>query len=56
DLQVKMDANATSEFAKFKAAVGPKKIVSFGGWGISTDVATYQHLRNAMLPSNVDAT
>ncbi|KAJ2867412.1 hypothetical protein GGH94_000859 [Coemansia aciculifera] len=47
--------NAASEFAEFKQVSGIKKIVSFGGWGISTDVTTYQHLRNAMLPSNVDA-
>ncbi|KAJ2467447.1 hypothetical protein GGI02_004032, partial [Coemansia sp. RSA 2322] len=49
-----MDLNATSEFVTFKKLTGPKKIVSFGGWGISTDVGTYQHLRNAMLPGNVD--
>ncbi|KAJ2486564.1 hypothetical protein EV174_001040 [Coemansia sp. RSA 2320] len=49
-----MDAMATSEFVKFKGLGGFKKIVSFGGWGISTDVGTYQHLRNAMLPANVD--
>ncbi|KAJ2354092.1 hypothetical protein GGH92_000257 [Coemansia sp. RSA 2673] len=54
DLQVKMDLNATSEFASFKSLYNVKKIVSFGGWGISTDVGTYQHLRNAMLPGNVD--
>ncbi|KAJ2354425.1 hypothetical protein GGH92_000031 [Coemansia sp. RSA 2673] len=54
DLQVKMDAMATSEFVSFKKLAGPKKIVSFGGWGISTDVGTYQHLRNAMLPANID--
>ncbi|KAJ2006440.1 hypothetical protein GGI04_001886 [Coemansia thaxteri] len=49
-----MDLNATSEFASFKSLYNVKKIVSFGGWGISTDVGTYQHLRNAMLPGNVD--
>ncbi|KAJ2008643.1 hypothetical protein GGI04_001063 [Coemansia thaxteri] len=49
-----MDAMATSEFVSFKKLAGPKKIVSFGGWGISTDVGTYQHLRNAMLPANID--
>ncbi|KAJ2867406.1 hypothetical protein GGH94_000853 [Coemansia aciculifera] len=53
-LQVSMDSTAASEFAEFKQVSGIKKIVSFGGWGISTDVGTYQHLRNAMLPSNVD--
>ncbi|KAJ2473835.1 hypothetical protein GGI02_000557, partial [Coemansia sp. RSA 2322] len=52
--KIKMDLNATSEFASFKSLYNVKKIVSFGGWGISTDVGTYQHLRNAMLPGNVD--
>ncbi|KAJ2757055.1 hypothetical protein GGI19_000351, partial [Coemansia pectinata] len=55
NLQVTMDGTAASEFEKFKSVKGIKKIVSLGGWGISTDVTTYQHLRNAMLPSNVDA-
>ncbi|UKZ74675.1 hypothetical protein TrVFT333_002345 [Trichoderma virens FT-333] len=31
-----------------------KKIVSFGGWGYSTDPATYEILRSAMTPQNVD--
>ena len=35
-------------------SIGAKKIVSFGGWGYSTEPATYNILRNAMNPSNVD--
>jgi GH18 family chitinase len=31
-----------------------KSVVSFGGWGYSTDEATYNILRNAMKPGNVD--
>ena len=31
-----------------------KKIVSFGGWGFSTDVSTYDILRKAMNPDNRD--
>lgn len=31
-----------------------KKILSFGGWGISTSPATYNELRYAMDPGNVD--
>ena len=38
----------------FLAIPGKKKIVSFGGWGYSTDPSTYQALRTAMDPANVD--
>lgn len=31
-----------------------KRIVSFGGWGYSTDAATYNQLRDAMNPDNRD--
>ncbi|RFU75800.1 glycoside hydrolase family 18 [Trichoderma arundinaceum] len=31
-----------------------KKIVSFGGWGFSTDPTTFEILRNAMNPDNVN--
>ncbi|KAH6997387.1 glycoside hydrolase family 18 protein [Ilyonectria destructans] len=31
-----------------------KKILSFGGWGYSTDPKTYESLRTAMNPGNVD--
>lgn len=37
------------QFTKLKA----KKIISFGGWGLSTEPATYNLLRNAMNPPNV---
>ncbi|KAI9700939.1 MAG: hypothetical protein M1820_006584 [Bogoriella megaspora] len=36
----------------FKGLETVKKIVSFGGWGYSTDPATYNVLREAMNPSN----
>ncbi|KAJ1946929.1 hypothetical protein GGF37_000828 [Kickxella alabastrina] len=55
NLNVTMDEMAAAEFGSFLRVSGVKKVVSFGGWGISTDVATYTHLRNAMLPANVDA-
>ncbi|KAJ2849889.1 hypothetical protein IWW36_002308 [Coemansia brasiliensis] len=55
NLQVSMSGTAASEFENF-LWLFKKKVVSFGGWGISTDVSTYTHLRNAMLPSNVDTT
>lgn len=31
-----------------------KKIISFGGWGYSTEPATYDLLRQAMSPANRD--
>jgi hypothetical protein len=36
----------------FKSLPDIKKIVSFGGWGYSTDPATYEVLRQAMNPTN----
>ncbi|KAH8896256.1 hypothetical protein GQ53DRAFT_713976 [Thozetella sp. PMI_491] len=36
----------------FKALDGVKKIVSFGGWGYSTEPATYDIIREAMSPAN----
>ncbi|KAJ1661779.1 hypothetical protein EV178_006410 [Coemansia sp. RSA 1646] len=56
DLNVLLDSNASNEFEEFKSLFNISKVLSFGGWGVSTDVATYQHLRNAMLPTNVDKT
>lgn len=41
-----------SQWADFKALSGVKRIVSFGGWGYSTDAATYNRLRLAMNPEN----
>lgn len=36
----------------FKALQGISRILSFGGWGYSTDPATYDILREAMSPAN----
>ncbi|KAF2094641.1 killer toxin alpha/beta [Rhizodiscina lignyota] len=36
----------------FTSLYGVKKIVSFGGWGYSTDTSTYDVLRKAMDPAN----
>lgn len=33
---------------------GVNRIISFGGWGYSTDPATYDMLRQAMSPGNVN--
>ncbi|KAJ5274037.1 killer toxin alpha/beta [Penicillium angulare] len=38
----------------FKNIYGSKKILSFGGWGFSTSTSTYDKLREAMDPKNVD--
>ena len=35
-------------------ALPQKKILSFGGWGFSTDPSTFELLRNAMDPANVN--
>lgn len=43
-----------NQFNDFMALDGVRKIVSFGGWGYSTDPATYEMLRSAMDPANVD--
>lgn len=40
------------QFPAFIALPDIKKIVSFGGWGYSTDTATYNAIRTAMSPSN----
>ena len=45
DYTIYMDPLAKEQFNDFKAVSGVKKIVSFGGWGISTEPATFQHLR-----------
>ena len=41
-----------NQFPIFAALPGVKKILSFGGWGYSTDPATYEDIRNAMSPTN----
>ncbi|KAJ5081191.1 killer toxin alpha/beta [Penicillium angulare] len=38
----------------FKNLYGSNKILSFGGWGFSTSTSTYDKLREAMDPKNVD--
>ncbi|KAK8004679.1 chitinase [Apiospora arundinis] len=43
-----------SQWNDFKS-LSVKRIVSFGGWGYSTEPATYDRLRQAMTPSNRDA-
>lgn len=44
-----------SQWDDFKALVGAKRILSFGGWGYSTDSATFDILRQAMTAANVNA-
>ena len=43
------------QWDKFKSVQNVKHIVSFGGWGYSTEPATYDILRKAMNPANRDA-
>ncbi|EFQ99450.1 killer toxin alpha/beta [Nannizzia gypsea CBS 118893] len=42
------------QWGAFTSLYDIKKIVSFGGWGYSTEPATYEILRKAMNPENVD--
>jgi chitinase len=51
DWDVSID-DKLGQFPRFTSLVGTKRIVSFGGWGFSTDPSTYQVLRNAMQPAN----
>lgn len=46
--------NTYNQWDKFMSLEGMKKVVSFGGWGFSTDPSTYDLLRKAMDSSNVD--
>lgn len=41
-----------SQWDDFKALRGVKRVLSFGGWGYSTDPGTYDVLRQAMSPTN----
>ncbi|PSK36632.1 Endochitinase B [Elsinoe australis] len=41
-----------NQWSKFKNLRNVKKIVSFGGWGYSTEPETYDILRRAMEPAN----
>ena len=43
-----------NQFDDFKSLTTTKRIISFGGWGYSTDPATYDILRKAMEPGNAD--
>ncbi|KAI9675883.1 MAG: hypothetical protein M1822_008892 [Bathelium mastoideum] len=43
-----------NQFDDFKNLATTKRIISFGGWGYSTDPATYDILRKAMEPGNAD--
>lgn len=42
------------QWEDFKNLKNVHKVLSFGGWGYSTDPATYDILRQAMMPENVD--
>lgn len=48
-VHIKDDHN---QWGAFKSLPAVKKVISFGGWGYSTEPATYSILRQAMLPSN----
>ncbi|KAJ2665579.1 hypothetical protein IWW48_000030 [Coemansia sp. RSA 1200] len=50
-LQPTFDKYAQSQWERFKK-ISKRKIISFGGWGISTEPATYEHLRNMVQPGN----
>lgn len=43
------------QFQPFLDLSGTKRIVSFGGWGVSTDPATYQLLRTAVSAESRDS-
>lgn len=43
-----------NQWEDFKGMPGVKKIISFGGWGYSTEPETYDILRQAMSPENRD--
>ena len=46
--------DTAKQWNEFLALTGVRRIVSFGGWGYSTEPATYNRLREAMNPTNVD--
>ena len=46
--------DTAKQWNDFLALTGVRRIVSFGGWGYSTEPATYNRLREAMNPTNVD--
>lgn len=45
NFNIMMDNFARDQFEDFKALSNVKKIISVGGWGVSTSPNTYQHLR-----------
>jgi GH18 family chitinase len=45
DYTIYLDQYAKEQFTDFKSLSGVKKIISFGGWGVSTSPTTFQHLR-----------
>ena len=49
-VKIRDDYNQWSKFKKLSA----KKVISFGGWGFSTEPETYDILRKAMSPTNRD--
>ncbi|KAL6691579.1 glycoside hydrolase superfamily [Trichoderma pleuroticola] len=53
DMSVSVN-NSYGQWDGFMRLKGIKKIVSFGGWGFSTGVASYEVLRKAMFPENQD--
>lgn len=51
EVDVSSIQEAFSDFLSM-SGLGFKRILSFGGWDFSTDVATYQIFRDAMAPAN----
>ena len=43
-----------NQWEDFKKMPNVKKVISFGGWGYSTEPATYDILRQAISPANRD--
>ena len=46
--------DTAKQWNEFLGLTGVRRIISFGGWGYSTEPATYNRLREAMNPANVD--
>ncbi|CAG8954007.1 hypothetical protein HYFRA_00009106 [Hymenoscyphus fraxineus] len=53
DLTVTVN-DTNKQFTDFTSLLNVKKIISFGGWGFSTEPATYDLLRQAMKPANAN--
>jgi chitinase len=47
-------SGAKDQFEKFVKLRGVKRIISFGGWAFSTEPGTFQILRDAVKPGNVE--